>query len=144
MGGQRTMPGGKAHGKSREYQVFTQNVLRIFRDQEKLEAYDGDGIDVPIKLGFATFTFDVALKGSDNRIVVAECKAYSKPGRVKQGDIAEFANKVTLLRTHTLANVGGEYFSQKQPTKMGLLNMRLGKEYQSQSVRLRSLSIISS
>ncbi|MFY9622694.1 MAG: hypothetical protein WAM70_21360 [Pyrinomonadaceae bacterium] len=74
--------------------------------------YDGDGIDVPIKLGFATFTFDVALKGSDNRIVVVECKAHSKRGRVKQGDIAEFANKVTHLRTHTLANVAGVFFTK--------------------------------
>lgn len=106
------MPGGKAHGESRDYQVFARNVLQILRVQEKLEPYDGDGIDVPIKLGFAIFTFDVALKGSDNRIVVAECKAYSKPGTVKQGDIAEFANKVTLLRTHSLANVAGVFFTK--------------------------------
>ena len=106
------MPGGKAHGESRDYQVFARNVLQILRVQEKLEPYDGDGIDVPIKLGFATFRFDVALKGSDNRIVVVECKAHSKRGRVKQGDIAEFANKVSHLRTHTLANVAGVFFTK--------------------------------
>ena len=66
------MPGGKAHGKPREYQVFARNVLQILRLQEKLEPYAGDGIDVEIKLGYATFNFDVALKGSDNRIVVGE------------------------------------------------------------------------
>lgn len=106
------MPGGKAHGKPREYQVFARNVLQILEVQEKLEPYAGDGIDVPIKLGFATFTFDVALKGSDNRIVVAECKAYSKPGRVKQSDIAAFANTVSHLRTQTLANVAGVFFTK--------------------------------
>jgi hypothetical protein len=106
------MPGGKAHGEPREYQVFARNVLQILRVQERLEAYQGDGIDVPLKLGFATFHFDVALKGSDNRIVVAECKALSKRGRVKQGDIAAFANTVTHLRTHTLANVAGIFFTK--------------------------------
>lgn len=80
--------------------------------QEKLEPYADDGIDVPIKLGFATFTFDVALKGSDNRIVVAECKALSKRARVKQDDIAAFANTVTHLRTHSLANVVGIFFTK--------------------------------
>lgn len=106
------MPGGKAHGKPRGYQVFARNVLQILRVQESLEPYEGDGIDVPIKLGFATFTFDVALKGSDNRIVVAECKAYSKPGTVKQSDIAAFANTVTHLRIQTLANVAGVFFTK--------------------------------
>jgi hypothetical protein len=106
------MPGGKAHGKPREYQVFARNVLQILEVQEKLEPYAGDGIDVPIKLGFATFTFDVALKGSDNRIVVVECRALSKPGRVKQTDIAAFANKVTHLRIQTLANVAGVFFTK--------------------------------
>jgi hypothetical protein len=67
---------------------------------------------VPIKLGFTEFTFDVALKGSDNRIVVVECKAYSEPNRVKQGDISRFANEVRLLRTKTLANVAGIFFTK--------------------------------
>jgi hypothetical protein len=106
------MPGGKAHGKPREYQVFARNVLQILEVQEKLEPYSGDGIDVPIKLGFATFKFDVALKGTDNRIVVAECKAYTKPGTVKQSEIAAFANTVTHLRIQTLANVAGVFFTK--------------------------------
>ena len=106
------MPGGKAHGKNREYQVFTQHVIQTLSHQENLEPYDGDGIDVPIKLGFATFTFDVALKGSGDRIVVAECKALSKPGRVKQGDIAEFAHKIELLRKHKSSNVAGVFFTR--------------------------------
>ena len=66
------MPGGKAHGKPREYPVFARNVLQILEVQEKLEPYANYGIDVPIEPGFATFTFDVVLKGSDNRISVAE------------------------------------------------------------------------
>jgi hypothetical protein len=63
------MPGGEAHGKPCEYQVFAKNVVQTLEAQEKREPYSGDGIDVPIKLGFTEFTFDVALKGSDNRIV---------------------------------------------------------------------------
>lgn len=106
------MPGGKAYGEPREYQVFARNVLQILCVQEKLEPYAGDGIDVLIKLGFTEFTFDVALKGSDNRIVVVECKAYSERNRVKQGDIARFANEVRLLRTETLANVAAVFFTR--------------------------------
>jgi hypothetical protein len=106
------MPAGKAHGENREYQVFTRNVIQTLSHKENLEPYEGDGIDVPIKLGFATFTFDVALKGSGDRIVMAECKALSKPGRVKQGDIAEFAHKVELLRKHKSSNVAGIFFTK--------------------------------
>ncbi len=104
------MPAGKAHGKPREYQVFARNVLQILRVQENLKPYSGDGIDVEIKLGYATFTFDVALKGSDDRIVVVECKSRSKD-RVKQGDIAAFANEVANLRKATLANVAAVFFT---------------------------------
>jgi hypothetical protein len=87
-------------------------VLQTLSHQESLEPYADDGIDVPIRLGFATFTFDVALKGSGDRIVVAECKALSKPGRVKQGDIAEFAHKIELLRKHKSSNVAGVFFTK--------------------------------
>jgi hypothetical protein len=106
------MPAGKAHGESREYQVFTENVIQTLSHQEHLEPYSGDGIDVPIKLGLATFTFDVALRGLGDRIVVAECKALSKPGRVKQGDTAEFAHKIELLRKHKSGNVAGVFFTK--------------------------------
>ena len=105
------MPGGKAHGKPREYQVFARNVLQTLRVQEKLEPYADDGIDVEIKLGYATFNFDVALKGSDNRIVVVECKSRSKRARVKQSEIAAFANEVGHLRKKTLANVAAVFFT---------------------------------
>jgi hypothetical protein len=87
-------------------------VLQTLSHQESLEPYEDDGIDVPIRLGFATFTFDVALKGSGDRIVVAECKALSKPGRVKQGHIAEFAHKIELLRKHKSSNVAGVFFTK--------------------------------
>jgi len=105
------MPGGKAHGKARDYQVFARNVLQILQAQENLEPYAGDGIDVEIKLGYATFNFDVALKGSDNRIVVVECKSRSKSARVKQSEIAAFANEVGHLRKKSLANVAAVFFT---------------------------------
>ena len=43
---------------------------------------------------------------------MAECKALSKPGRVKQGDIAEFAHKIELLRKHKSSNVAGVFFTR--------------------------------
>ena len=49
------MPGGKAYGKSREYQIFTQNVIQTLSHQEKLKPYDGDGIDVTDKIGVRDF-----------------------------------------------------------------------------------------
>ena len=54
------MPGGKAHGENRQYQVECRDVL-VFRDRS-LVPYAGDGIDVPFKVGSTEWSFDVALR----------------------------------------------------------------------------------
>src|SRR5687768_545730 len=87
------MPGGKAHGRDRQYQVECRDVL-MFR-YPGLNPWEGDGIDVPFNLD-TTWTFDVALRDVDRALVVAECKR--TVGAVKQGAVAEFAYKVEMAR----------------------------------------------
>ena len=77
---------------------------------ERLEPYSGDGIDVPIALGSAVRTFDVALKDSNNRFVVAECKRTKDP--VKLTDLDAFAHRVELLRKEFNGAVAGVYFTK--------------------------------
>src|SRR5258707_5158639 len=91
------MPPGKAMGKSRDYQVLVRNVLQ--QKEPDLQPFSGDGIDMSFRLGFMkSCTFDVALKDSANRIVVAECKRWNPKQRIKQDNILAFARKVELLR----------------------------------------------
>jgi hypothetical protein len=105
------MAPGQAYGKNRDYQVLVRDILQT--KEPDLKPFSGDGIDVAFKLGWMkSSTFDVALKGSGNRIVVAECRRWGSKYRIKQDDILAFARKVELLRQKSLrVKVAGLYFT---------------------------------
>ena len=84
------MPGGKAHGQNRQYQVECRDVL-VYRTP-LLVPFAGDGIDIPFKLPDTTWTFDVALRNAEGALVVAECRRTVDP--VKQEDVAGEKNGV--------------------------------------------------
>jgi hypothetical protein len=88
------VPGGKAHGENRQYQVECRDVL-VFRDQS-LVPYTGDGIDVPFKVGSTEWSFDVALRARDGGLVLVECRRIASS--VKQSAIASFAYAVERVR----------------------------------------------
>jgi hypothetical protein len=83
-----------------------------------LEPYAGEGIDVPIKLGHPTHKFDVALRGSDGRLVVGECKRWADS--VPQGQLAEFVHWVSELRRISNSEVAAFFFASIDP-QLGLL-----------------------
>ena len=103
------MPGGKAYGVNRAYQVLCRDIL-IARSDGSLKPYMGDGIDVPIRLGNTERTFDVALADPGGRIVVADCKRTTGP--VKTVDLDAFAYRVELLRKQVGVEVAGVYFAK--------------------------------
>ena len=45
------MPGGKAYGADREYQVLCRDILIKRASPLRLNPYDGDGTDVAVRLG---------------------------------------------------------------------------------------------
>lgn len=104
------MPSGRAHGIDRDYQILARDILTRMAQLALLEPYSGDGIDVPIKLGSAIRTFDVALKDHNNQLVVAECKRTRAP--IKLTDLDAFAHRVELLRRETNGAVAGVYFAK--------------------------------
>jgi len=105
------MSSGKAHGENRDYQILGRSIVQVLNRQEGLIPYEGDGIDVPFKMGGTTWTLDIALKSCDgSKIVVGECRrwAYS----IEQEHIAAFAYKVELLRKHSGKEVAGIYLTK--------------------------------
>jgi hypothetical protein len=104
------MAAGRAHGQNRDYQVFCRNILQILSDRGGLLPYEDDGIDVSFEMGGTTWTLDIALRDSEGKIVVAECKRWQDP--IKQEHIAAFAYKVELLRKQTGGNVAGIFFTK--------------------------------
>lgn len=105
------MAKGKAYGLDRDYQMLCRDLLQVSRNERGLEPYAGDGIDVPIKTGAATWTFDVALRSTDGGIVVAECKRWKDP--VDQTYIAAFSQTVEALRKAIGVPVAGLFFTKK-------------------------------
>ena len=104
------MPGGKAYGTDREYQVLCRDILVKRAAPERLVSYAGDGIDVPLRLGTAERTFDIALTDPKGRLVVAECRRTKDP--VKISDLDAFAYRVELLRQAAGREVAGVYFTK--------------------------------
>lgn len=104
------MPGGKAYGADREYQVLCRDILVEREGSLGLAPYAGDGIDVAIRLGSADRTFDVALTNGQDRLVVAECRRTKKP--VKLVDLDAFAHRVELLREASGCDVAGVFFAK--------------------------------
>lgn len=103
------MGAGQSTGIDREYQILARDILQRSHDVP-LVPYSRDGIDVPIKLGYAIRTFDVALKDANNRLVVAECKRTK--ARIRITNIDAFSRGVDLLREVTRAEVAGYYFTK--------------------------------
>jgi hypothetical protein len=103
------VPGGKAYGVNRAYQVLCRDIL-IERSDGSLKPYGGDGIDVPIRLGNTERTFDVTLADPGGRIVAVECKRTTGP--VKIVDLDAFAYRVELLRKQVGVEVAGVYFAK--------------------------------
>ncbi len=113
------MVGGKAHGLNRQYQVQCRDLLR--HRHADLKPYAGDGVDVPFEVGGTTWSFDVALEGAGGDLIVAECRRRKEA--VKQGDVAEFAYKVELLRKHLDRLVAGVFFAK---TRLQLGAVKVG------------------
>ena len=104
------MPGGKAYGADREYQVLCRDILVKRAGPLRLNPYAGDGIDVGVRLGSTERTFDVALADEDGRLIVAECRRRKDP--VKLADLDAFARRVELLRQESRCEVAGVYFTK--------------------------------
>lgn len=102
------MAKGAATGSDRQYQLDCRDVM-TFRGTA-LVPWSGDGVDVYFQLRDTGWTFDIALKGPDVSVVVAECKRHESA--VKQGDVAEFAWKVERLREFLGVPVSGIYFGK--------------------------------
>jgi len=104
------MPAGKSYGIDRKYQELCRDIM-IERDPSLgLVPYAGDGIDVPLQLGSAARTFDVALIDRGGRLVVAECRRTKDP--VELHDHDAFAHRVELLRRGRACEVAGVYFAK--------------------------------
>ena len=112
------MTGGKAHGANRQYQLECRDVL-TFRNPQ-LTPWADDAIDVPFQLPDTLWTIDVALRDPAGALVVAECRR--RVDAVKQGDVAEFAYKVELLRK-TLANPVAGVFIAKKAHQIGAIKV---------------------
>ena len=104
------MPGGKAYGVDREYQVLCRDTLIKRASPLRLNPYDGDAIDVAVRLGSTERTFDVVLANENGRLIVAECRRRRDP--VKLTDLDAFARRVELLRQETGREVAGVYFTK--------------------------------
>jgi hypothetical protein len=112
------MPGGKAHGPDRQYQITCRDVL-MFRGAN-LNPWTNDGVDVPFDLPDTRWTFDVALRDGTGALVVAECRRTT--GSVKQEDMAAFAYKVELLRKSLEVPVAG-FFITKTDHQVGAVKV---------------------
>lgn len=104
------MPGGKAHGVDRDYQVSCRDILISRAAPLQVAPEDGDGVDVGFRLESVVRTFDVALTDDHNKLVVAECRRTVAP--VKIVDIDAFAQRVELLRKATGREVAGVFFAK--------------------------------
>lgn len=104
------MPGGKAYGANRDYQVLCRDILVKRATPLQLVPCASDGIDVPFRLSSADRTFDIALTDQDGRLVVAECRRTKDP--VKLSDLDAFARRVELLRQSKNCDVAGVYFTK--------------------------------
>jgi hypothetical protein len=61
-----------------EYQALCRHIIEFMRREEGWRPYEGDGIDVAIRVKGATVTFDIALAFPDRqRILLGECKAWA-------------------------------------------------------------------
>lgn len=103
------MPGGRAHGVNRDYQVQARDILIRKASPRVLTPFYGDGIDVAVMLGSAERTFDVLLR-SDDGLVAAECKRTGD--RVQLGELDLFAHRVELLRKELRIGVAAVYFAK--------------------------------
>lgn len=112
------MPGGKAHGANREYQVQCRDVLTF--GNSDLAPWAADGIDVPFDLPDTCWTVDVALRRSDGSLVVVECRRTAEA--VKQGDVASLAYKVEMLRKSLGIPVAG-FFIAKTGHQLGAIRV---------------------
>jgi hypothetical protein len=104
------MSRGKAHGRNRQYQIECRDVLMF--QHPGLTPYHGDGVDVEFECGGTTWSIDVALCNPAGDVLVAECRR--RADAVKQGDLAEFAWKVELLRKALNAPIAGVFFAKSQ------------------------------
>ena len=104
------MPGGKAYGVDRDYQVMCRDILLERARPTALFPLSGDGIDVAIMLGSAERTFDVVMTEDSGKLVVAECRRTK--GLVKLSDIDAFARRVELLRLESGSEVAGVFFAK--------------------------------
>lgn len=120
------MAKGKAYGKPLVYQKLCRNVIRQLQLQNNLVPYSGDGIDVPFQICGTEVSFDIALKDSQGRVTVAECRRRKNP--TKQEDLFAFLAKVEHLRKELVAEVAGIFITKshfqigavKSATKMGI------------------------
>lgn len=120
------MAKGKAYGKALVYQQLCRDVIRQLTIQNNLIPYSGDGIDVPFQICGTDVSFDIALKDSQGRLTVAECRMRKEP--TKQGDFFEFLAKVENLRKELGVEVAGIFLTKshfqigavKSATKMGI------------------------
>jgi hypothetical protein len=115
IGKGKVMPGGKAHGPNREYQVRCRDVL-VFREPG-LIPYVGadstitDGIDVTIALPDTTWSLDVALRRHDDEsLILAECRR--RVHSVKQADVGSFARIVELARKTLGVSISGVFIAK--------------------------------
>ena len=105
------MPAGAATGPARRYQEECRDLLLRHAAGAGLVPYEGDGIDVRFQLGVAPVRLDVALRGPDGRLVVAECKRYRKEDPIEQGLVKQFAYDVERLRATQAVEVAGFFLT---------------------------------
>lgn len=104
------MPGGKAHGVDREYQVMCRDIC-LQRTHGRFQPYHGsDGIDVAFDVGGTTWHFDVVLEAPAGDLLVAECKRWTDA--VPQKEVAVIAHTVELLRKESGLAISGLLFAK--------------------------------
>jgi hypothetical protein len=80
------------------------------RGKEGWQPYEGDGIDVPIRVKGTTVTFDIALVSPDRcRILLGECKAWADA--LEQDHIFTLFGKIIAVASETKAAVEGVLFA---------------------------------
>jgi len=93
------------------YQNLCQTIVDFFRENEGLQPYADDGIDVAIPVAMTDVVFDIALKNADGtRLVVAECRRIAR--KEKQEALFALSGKVEALRKATGLIVDGIFFAK--------------------------------
>jgi len=106
------MAKGKAYGKPLEYQRLCRDVIRQLQIQNNLVPYSGDGVDVPFQICGTDVSFDIALKDSQGRLTVAECRKRKEP--TKQEALFTFLAKVEHLRKELGTEVAGIFITKSR------------------------------